>query len=265
MVGVLRIPSYSPTDVPKAVKDFAGIIQRMQKFTSALVIDQNNNPGGSVFYLYTLVSMLTEQAAVVPKHRVSLLASDIAGDLNVLTQLESVKTEEEAQKVLGGDNLHGYPVTFQLAMAIRDHLNFVMDEYKTGKQLSNPTVLWGVEKINPHKNAVYTKPVVILVNALDFSGGDFFPAILQDNKRVTVVGTRTAGAGGYVLQVNFPNNLGLSRLSFTGSIAERVDLSPIENLGVTPDVELAITVEDIRKGYGPYLKAVKEIIKAQIK
>jgi len=149
-------------------------------------------------------------------------------------------------------------------LGIQDYCNLVISEYQAGKQFSTAYYLWGVDKITPNP-AHYTKPVVLLVNQLDFSGGDFFPAIMQDNKRVTVVGTRTAGAGGYVLEATFPNNFGLENVRFTGSLAERVNLNPIENLGVTPDVNLAMTVEDIRHGFKNYQDEVRTVLKTLVK
>jgi hypothetical protein len=44
----------------------------MQTDTDALVIDQFNNPGGSLFHLYTLVSMLSPKELTVPYHEVTL-------------------------------------------------------------------------------------------------------------------------------------------------------------------------------------------------
>jgi hypothetical protein len=262
LVGVLRIFGYIVDDYPKAVKDFAGIVEHMQKSASALVIDQNNNPGGSVFYLYSLVSMLSDQAMVVPQHRVALQPSEAKECVDILAKIPGVKTDEEAAKVLG--DLNGYPATYQLMLALQDYCNFAIREFQSGKPLSEPYYLWGVDKINPNP-VHFTKPIVILVNQLDFSGGDFFPAIMQDNKRVTVVGTRTAGAGGYINEAQFPNSFGLEKITFTGSIAERVNLQPIENLGVTPDIELPITVQDIRDGFKTYQKQVNVIVTGLIK
>lgn len=258
LIGVIRIPQYIVDDYNKAVKDFAGIIAHLEKNTSALIIDQNNNPGGSVFYLYSLVSMLSDQAMVVPKHKVSLLPAETNECLTFLDQMASVKNDEDAAKALGDTN--GFPATYQLAVATQDFCQNMVQEYQSGKQLSDPLYFWGVDKINPNP-VHYTKPIVLLVNSLDFSGGDFFPAIMQDNKRVTIVGTRTAGAGGYILDAAFPNSIGLEGITFTGSIAERVNKKPIENLGVTPDVELPMTVEDLRNGFQPYQKQVKAIVK----
>lgn len=262
LIGVVRIFSYSLTDYAKAVKDFSGIIQHFEKHTAAMVIDQNNNPGGSVFYLYTLASMMSDQSLRVPKHAVALTYAEASECIDTNKALENIKNDEDAVKSLG--DLGGYTASYQLALGIKDYCNFVISEYKSGKALSSPYYLWGVDKITP--NAIhYTKPVVLLVNQLDFSGGDFFPAIMQDNKRVTVVGTRTAGAGGYILEASFPNNLGLETVTFTGSIAERTNLNPIENLGITPDISLTMTANDLRKSFIDYLTELKTILKNVIK
>jgi len=263
LIGVVRIFMYVVDDYEKAGKDFAGIIQHFEKHTSAMIVDQNNNPGGSVFYLYNLASMMSNQALTVPKHSIALTASEAKGCLDMNKVLSQVKNEEDAKKVLAGE-LHGYPATYQLALGIQDYCNMVIREYQAGKQFSTAYYLWGVDKITPSP-AHYTKPVVLLVNQLDFSGGDFFPAIMQDNKRVTVVGTRTAGAGGYVLEASFPNNFGLENVRFTGSLAERVNLNPIENLGVTPDIHLAMTVDDIRHGFKKYQDEVRTVLKTLVK
>jgi hypothetical protein len=258
MIGVVRVFGYIVSDYTKAMKDFEAIIQKMQTHTEALIIDQINNPGGSVFYLYGLASMLTDQVLAVPKHKISLTHDEAKECVQFNEAMSKVKNEEEALKLIG--ETQGYPGTYQLAVSIKDFCANVIREFRTGQKLSSSLYLWGVDKINPHPKARFTKPLVILTNELDFSGGDFFPAILQDNKRATIVGTRTAGAGGYVVEANFPNTFGLEFLSFTGSIAQRLGQNPIENLGVTPDVPLAMTLDDYRKGFEGYKKGVINVI-----
>lgn len=262
LIGVVRIPGYIVADYDKAVKNFAGIIAHLEKNTAALVIDQNNNPGGSVFYLYALASMLSDQTLAVPRHRIALSPSSAKECLDTVEQLKSIKNDADAVEKMKDQS--GYPATYQLVVAIQDYCRNVLKEFHSGVALSSPLYLWGVDKVNPNP-ARYTKPILFLVNQLDFSGGDFMPATLQDNKRVTVVGTRTAGAGGYVVGANFPNSFGLESVTFTGSIAERVDQNPIENLGVTPDVSLPITVDDIRNDYKPYIGEVQALLKKVIK
>lgn len=271
-IGVVRLPSYIPgyssngidaANYTKAVSDFAGILKHFQKFTRAVIVDQNNNPGGSVFYLYALASMFSDQALTVPQHRVALTFEEAQSWLGTIKQLSAVKTEEDVKKIFGENSeLTGYPASLALIQSILDYARFYVREFRSGKNISEPYYLYGVDKINPSPAVQYTKPVVLLTNEMDFSGGDFFPAILQDNQRVTIVGTRTAGAGGYVGSTTFPNMFGLGMIAFTGSIAERVDKNPIENLGVTPDVLLPMTLEDYRGGFVKYQTGVKAVVKS---
>ena len=255
--GYLRIHSYVAGG--DEAKEFLSIVKRMEESTDAMVIDQVNNPGGSVFYLYSLVAMLTDKPMLTPKHRMIITQADVADALETLKSLEKVANEEEAKKVLGA-TIGGYPVSYQLSQFFKGYMQFIVEQWNQGVHLSSPFYL-GIDKIMPHPDGRYTKPILVLINEFDFSGGDFFPAILQDNQRATLLGVRTAGAGGYVNGVEFPNLLGVAGFSFTGSIAERVDLNPIENLGVTPDVKYPLTAEDMKNGFASYKKKIIEQLK----
>jgi C-terminal processing protease CtpA/Prc len=263
LIGVVRIPSYTPDDEIKAVEQFGKIIERFQKVTDGMIIDQNNNPGGSVFYLYALASMLTDKALHTPKHKMAITYSEVQEAIDITKQLKDVTDNESAVKEMGSD-LSGYPVSYQVVTMIRNFADFILAEWKAGKKLSSPYYIWGVDKINPNVKVQYTKPILVLTNELDFSGGDFFPAIMQDNKRVTVVGQRTAGAGGYVHSMEYPSAFGLTQIGYTGSIAERLSLNPIENLGVTPDILLPMTVEDVRNEFKPYRDAVMKVMNEKL-
>ncbi|MEK6627320.1 MAG: protease-like activity factor CPAF [Bdellovibrionota bacterium] len=264
LVGVIRIPSYTPEDADAAIAEMAGLIQKMEKLTSVLVIDQVNNPGGSVFYLYSLVSLLISESATTPRHQMSLNEKLVSSAVDTLNELKSITTLAEAKKIIG-ETSSGYPVTLQFVTYVREYCNFIIEQWAMGKKLSDPYYIWGVDRINPHATTRYTKPIVLLVNELDFSGGDFFPAILQDNNRVTIFGTRTAGAGGYVQSIQFPNLFGFSNITITGSLAHRENHKPIENLGVTPDVEHNITVDDLRENLGFYTSQINEVVDSLIK
>jgi hypothetical protein len=262
LIGYLRIPSYAGESEALA---FEEIIAHFQKTTDALVIDEVNNPGGSVFHLYALVSMLTDTALKTPLHQMSITPADISDAYQNLEELKGVETDSEAQKVMGGSTAGGYPVDMKMITFIKGYYQFLIDQWNAGKTLTDPFYIWGVDRINPHPRVNYTKPILLLTNELDFSGGDFFPAILQDNKRVKILGTRTAGAGGYVLRQEFPNLLGLSYFSVTGSLARRVDDRPIENLGVEPDIAYILTAEDWQGGFKPWRLKILDTITAMIK
>lgn len=255
LIGYIRIAAYDGSTAE--TRQFLTIMQHMNQITDGLIIDQIHNPGGSVFYLYALVSTMATQPMKTPAHRMSLLQEDIAEVLPEIEQLKKVKNDDDAKKIFGGDSIEGYPADYQLSQFFLTYLNFKVDQWGKGKTLTDPHFL-GLDQIMPHPEGTYTKPILIVVDQLDFSGGDFFPAIMQDNKRATIFGTRTAGAGGYVLSVQYPNIMGVQQFSVTGSIAERVNMNPIENLGVTPDIQYTLTEDDVRGGFRNYAQQIQK-------
>jgi C-terminal processing protease CtpA/Prc len=89
---------------------------------------------------------------------------------------------------------------------------------------------------------------------------------MQDNKRATILGVRTSGAGGAVKAYQLPNQFGVANLSATWTIARRANGQPIENLGVTPDIPYELTQKDFKTGFAQYrheiLKAVRGLLTA---
>ncbi len=191
-IGYVRIASYEMDDVNAAVAEFAGLMKRFQDTTAGLVIDQVNNPGGSVFYMYALASMLTDSPLSTPQHHVAITQDDVASALEFLKTEPLVKNDATAKKALG-ESQEGYPVDYMFYRHMVEYSRFIVAQWNQGKTLTDPTFLDGVDMINPSPTAQFTKPIVLLINELDFSGGDFFPATMQDNKRATLFGTRTAG------------------------------------------------------------------------
>ena len=263
LIGYVRIPSYSVENADKSIEAFKKIVEKFESTTEAMVIDQINNPGGSVFYLYTIAALLTDQSLFTPQHKMRLTPSNVMEAIQGLAELKNVTNDEEAIKVVG-PTLGGYPTSYQAVLFIRDYFNFIISEYNSGRTLTAPHHIWGVDRINPYPDVHYTKPIVLVTNALDFSGGDFFPAIMQDNKRVTIFGANTAGAGGYVEEVTFINAMGISKFTYTASIAERLDRNPIENLGVKPDVSYSLTQDDFENGFAAYAKAINQTVLSRL-
>ncbi len=256
-IGYVRIPNYSGGAFE--VEAFGEIIAYLQEHSEALVIDQVNNPGGSVFYLYGLACMLTDQPLFTPKHRTTITQQDVAFALEYEKLFASVKSDDDARSVLG-DSMEGYPVNYQTSQFMLNFFRFIVEEWNDGRTLTKPYYLYGVDCINRHPEIRYTKPILLLVNRLCFSGGDFLPAILQDNKRVTIFGSKTAGAGGYVDGFSYPNPFGVAFFHYTGSIAERIDNNPIENIGITPDIPYEITEQDLQNNFSGYVQAVLDAV-----
>lgn len=258
VVGYVRISTYHGNEEDAA--QFADLMGFMQSETDALVIDQINNPGGSLFYLYAVASTLTDKPLTTPKHKISLCQKDVSFIHKLLPMLELVENDEEALAVVGQDSFDGMPVNYQFSTFLLNNMRFLNDQWAAGNTLTDPTYVYGVDHINPSPLANYTKPILLLINELDFSGGDFFPAILQDNKRAVLLGTPTAGAGGMVDRTSYLNILGIEAVSLTASIAERADKNPIENLGITPDIEYKLTAEDLQYGYEGYVQAIQSAL-----
>lgn len=257
LVGYVRIPHFIG-DADEA-EEFSKIIAFMQDRSDALVIDQTNNPGGSAFYLYALASMLTDQPLSAPRHKMTITQREVMSAVFFAPLFEKIHSDEEARELLG-DTLDGNQVTYQMAQFFLNYFRFIIDEWKEGRILTKPFYLYGVDHINPHPKTRYTKPILVLTNCLDFSCGDFFPAILQDNNRVTILGERTAGAGGFVIGTSFPNHFGIASYFFTGSIAERVDKNPIENLGVQPDIVYSASEADLTGDYEEYVQEIHRAV-----
>lgn len=262
LIGYIRIPHYmGSTD---EVFEFAKIIEYFEERSHGLIIDQVNNPGGSLFYMYALAGILTDQPLNTPKHRVSISQEQVAQAIKLIPLFESISDDDDAKVVLG-DLFSGHPVTHQMTKFFLNYFRFIVSEWEAGKTVTDPTSLYGFDKINPSPFGCYTKPILLLVNELSISCGDFFPAILQDNKRALIMGARTSGAGGFVLKHQFPNLFGLSAFNYTGSIAERIDKKPIENLGVTPDIPYKISSVDLQSSYVEYASEINKSINSMVK
>lgn len=252
-IGYIRIPSYSRKDQ----EELGEILRYFEDETDALVIDQVNNGGGYITTMYDIVSMLIEEPIEILQYKVKLnhkLMSTIANCMENLLQTRSAFNESPEQFLL-----HNF-FDHQANLRKYYYCQLIMSEWKAGRIMTNNIPLLGYGKLNPHPYYRYTKPVVVLVNELDFSCADFFPAILQDHHRAVIFGTPTAGAGGSVNQFNFYNHTGISKCSFTASIIERRNKDKIENVGVYPDVEYVLTPEDIQFGYQSYVQALNKII-----
>ena len=271
-IGCIRIPHYLCSFAD--VKEFGKILTAMEENTDALVIDQLHNFGGFVHIQYALASILTQQPLHAPYHRIKITQKEVLEAYQTLELIKFMETLMEAEQSLDShsdsegnqkeeeDDWRG--VNYQELLFLKAYCELILEEWNQGQTLTRPTPILGIDKINPHPRYQYTKPILILINELDFSGGDFMPAILQDNQRAILFGARTAGAGGYISVFEFPNTHGIEKCSYTASIAERSNFQKIENLGITPDIEYQVTLDDIQNGYRSYIIAVNQAIESSI-
>lgn len=258
-IGYVRIPHYAGQE--RESQAFGELLDFFEENTDALVIDQVHNTGGFVRFQYEMLSMLTASPLKTPKHRLKITQDDVMTAYRLLKVIDRLQAGPKMQDDEEADDEEDRKeLDYPRLLFFKAFFEFAIQEWNAGRTLTDPTHLEGVDCINPHAHYHYTKPILMLINELDFSGGDFVPAILQDNKRALLFGTRTAGAGGFVSVCRFPNNNGIIGFSYTGSIAERPNAQKIENVGVTPDIEYQLTAQDLQEGYPGYISAVNEAV-----
>ncbi len=260
-VGFLRIPTFWFEEETAAEEAFA-LIDKMEQNADCLVIDQMNNGGGNAFFLYSLLSKLVTETTQAPRHRFVI-------DYELITTArqfeEYLSDERNVTDLLEELSSYGYADENVMLDNIQNWVAFVKEEWERGHSLSDPFYLYIGDSIQPNPKGGFTKPLLVLINELDFSCADFFPAILQDCGRATLMGSRTSGAGGYVTGQAIGTQMGTIGFTLTGSIAERPSGEPIENLGVMPDIEYQLTEQDLQEGYRPFAEAVNQAVEQLLK
>lgn len=262
-IGYIYLESFDPLDGEEMVDNLIEVITLLEEESEALVFDITNNPGGDPFYLYGVLSTLTDKALVCPTQIETLIQEDLFDYLLTKQLLEHIKKSgEEEEEESDLPNLAGFVVDDKVIQDINEYVKSVLKSWAAGQRISQSLPLYGITEIRPHPKAHYTKPILVLINELDFSCADLFPAILQDNQRAVLFGKKTAGAGGYVRPYRQTSRFGIASYSITGSLLTRSNGQVIENLGVSPDISYELSLKDIRENYPDYIKRVnKEINK----
>jgi carboxyl-terminal processing protease len=103
--------------------------------------------------------------------------------------------------------------------------------------------------------------VIVLVDHDTASGAEILAAALQEAKVATIVGSKTAGNVGVATQVTLPDDSVLQ-------VTEQRFVSPsgaqLDGVGVTPDVQVDMTDEDLQNDRDPQLSKALELIVQKI-
>jgi carboxyl-terminal processing protease len=104
--------------------------------------------------------------------------------------------------------------------------------------------------------------VVVLVDRDSASGAEIFAAALQEAKVGTLVGSKTAGNVGVATQITMPDQSVLQ-------VTEQRFVSPsgaqLDGVGVTPDVVVDMTDDDLENDRDPQLGKALEVIVDRIR
>lgn len=254
-IGWIRIPSFSPTSQEEAIETFEQEIAFLQENTNGLVIDAMRNPGGSVAFNEALLQRL------IPNN-----FRTIGFELRATNSwVQSFAAQLSLARMFGVE-----PWMLQNFENIyKDVLQANREGGNTGSISLNQT---GSLILLPSP-VTYRKPLIVLVDDFSGSSADAFPAVIQDNGRGKIVGYRTMGLGGNV--VEFAGTVySQVTVRVTQSLMTRrepvvtTDLPTapyVENIGVRPDIELDyMTRENLLNRGTAFVNSFTRIILDQI-
>ncbi len=252
-IGYLRIPHYSPypeSEEEKSVSDIGALrmaqyqfaVQELEKNTVGLIIDQDHNCGGSVFWLEEFLGLFMDKPYEPMKFRFRASREEYLG------------WSEELENSKAYESTIWYKHWTAVVELVKTH--WLMGDYLTDfSSFSNATY---------QPNSVrYTKPIIVLIDELSGSGGDAFPSLIQGYGRAKLLGTTTSGLGGHVVPLP-PLTFSRMQIRITKSMFYRPDGVPVENNGAVPDIPYSITEDDIRYGFRPYREFYTEKILEEV-
>jgi len=105
------------------------------------------------------------------------------------------------------------------------------------------------------------KPMIVLVDGASASASEILSGALKDYKRAKLLGTRTFGKGMVQKIVPLPNETGLNL-----TIAKYLTPSgsDINKKGITPDIEVKLSMDDVKNRNDIQLETAKKILSEMI-
>ena len=249
-VLLVRLPDYTPKDAAGSLNYLKALFADYQSQVDALVLDETHNPGGSVPFAESVLSLLA-------KNKYNDYVQEMHADRKWINALAS-----EAQQATALDP--------QIGQVIYGWAHEVDDAYNSGKTLSPPIPLANLDTTSDPDPAHWTKPVMMLVDELSVSCADFVPGVFKANNMGFTFGQTTMAGGGNVEKVMTTTNaqIQLSISRGLGTVYDPTGAYPeelfIEDNGVTPKVLYSHTLADFRAGYVGYIAAFNTALKAAI-
>lgn len=263
-IGYFYLASFdaSGSEADTLIQELCKAVKVFNHRADALVVDITNNTGGNLMFMYAVLAILTDSPLKVPSHQELIIQEDVLKAAVLYTTLKNYEPAEQESEEQ--ETLSGYTVTTKLIEQVLNYASMIIQTWESGERLTDPLYLFGIDEVMPHPTTRFKKPIMVLTNEYNFSCADFFPAILQDNKRAVIFGKQTAGAGGYVKNYPLSSCFGVQGIRLTASIGYRLDGQPIENLGVSPDIPYELTLNDLKRNYVDYIRRLNLEIKKLI-
>ncbi|MBT4790118.1 MAG: hypothetical protein HON90_00980 [Halobacteriovoraceae bacterium] len=259
-IGLIRIPHYFPADnatgndlLVEWFNHYKSTLEKFEKETVGLIIDQDFNCGGSIVYLLKIIALLMDKPFEAPSFEFRASKDQINGMQNYVSEFQT----NTPAYLRFTSIIHGIKVAY-------NNNQFSTQKIPFRGFFEHKLLLKGDDLIEPETNH-YTKPIVITINEMSGSGGDVFPALLKSYGRATLAGMKTMGAGGHLW--NDPHlELKNSKISvhLTRSLIYRPHGATIENNGANPDIFLSESKIDLKNGYSNYFNQVIKSLLIQI-
>jgi len=182
--------------------------------------------------------------------------------------LEAIRANKSAPGLIIDLRNNGGGSAFMVEEIAEQLLREPTEVGKIVTRTGQPVRLFGipVEKLNRTLEGspdAYDKPVVVLVNAGSASASELLAGWFQDIGRVKVIGQRSCGClQGFLGYASVP---GGAELAYSEIGMVSVKGHRIENEGVVPDVEIPLTLEDLRLNRDRSLEAAVETLRKEPK
>ncbi len=244
LVGYIWVYSFSLPS--SAATEFAQTLNTFKTFgVKRIIIDTINNGGGSLVLGMKMAQVLSAKKVAMPDMQLKLSDSWM-DEFDNWSKWGSSDAEKE------------------LARRVLDRLQKEKEEGKwISSNFSSEFLVPYDMKANDAMEGTEFE-TVLLVNEMCASMCDIFAGIVQDNKLAKIVGSRTMGAGGNVVDYNQAPNSHFD-VRQTESLIVRTNGKYIENVGVTPDVVMDVSESASGKYSAVRLKAEEALFGPEIK
>lgn len=269
-IGFIRIPDFDPANPPVAFQQFLNEVAFFKANTDGLVVDLKGNPGGTCYGL--------DYAKLLIPERFFYTGHQILASNSALNQFQSALNFARIARAEPWviDTYEFYVNEVRAALQARRAMTgpIPLCQPMFSSAPAAETFEHQATRSAAGQVLAYDKPVIFLVDEFSASHADLFPAVMQDNRRGLVVGTRTGGLGGSVVDVAQSTALSESSARVTVTLlTRRQDVvtnefptsAYIENIGVRPDRELEyMTRENLLQRGAPFVNAFSRIILEEI-
>ena len=170
--------------------------------------------------------------------------------------LEYFKQFHDAKTVIldvRGNPGTGDPIALQSSLMVRPYQTWTeSSSHQSGQLLRNyaaaypehSTITFSDAVVHPRDTA-YAGHLVLLTDRLCVSACEDFVMPFKYSKRATLVGETSAGTFSFTRHLDFENGMILNIAAVRNTFP---DGSEFEGVGITPDVQVEITPEDLRAG-----------------